>query len=661
MKLLYRINTLTFLHRYGLNIFCVASLVVIVMWALEINGLGPIDDHRFMSTIFQGKDFGAHVKPELGRFYPLTAQEYVLAAKIFNPSSHLFGVINAIKVFLSGVLLIYCLTLTRATHLMVAILWGVVIFSIGFANAAFRSHVSELNALILMLFFVWSTVTSDTVNQPLSTKQNIAVIGGVTAFAVAFFYKELIFVCALAFGVSELFRHHRQTRTVIPRRIWALLILSTCYIVIYGLWHAIYVTKSYANFHSMATWDIIRLFAINDPFIILIVLPLTAFRICLFIRDASKHTLYDSFLIAASVYTAAYLALGIYNTYYLLPAYGFAACGVAGILARQPTVNAVVLVLAGLFGANNLPIAISDMQAIKSTTNNHYRFVRFLSKWLWMNPPPNSQHRNLVLAGVSPGSGIEVLLSLKTFLVSLGVSERAFDVRATEPTDNPVISSFYRFATDQGYTAKVGDVLIFNPYQRVVITPPLPAPSHREVYRSGSEWVLPRWSGWRWVNFCLFSPHDCTSRISRSMRYTGYAAMVVTRLAAPTQLIPLQAPSYRIGPLELPSRMQAGTTWKLDVLIENTGAEIWPANGTLGPGMLVHLAYRWFDESNQVALEGNRAALPEPMHPNDIAEVSMLLKIPMQPGKYKLVISPVQEGVRWFSADDGAAKEIEIR
>ena len=96
-------------HRYGLIVFCVGSLVAILTLVLSIDGLGPIDDHHFIRTIFQGKPFGFYVMPELGRFIPLTAQEYVLAAKIIEPSPYLFHVIGGIKVLLCGVLLFYCL------------------------------------------------------------------------------------------------------------------------------------------------------------------------------------------------------------------------------------------------------------------------------------------------------------------------------------------------------------------------------------------------------------------------------------------------------------------------------------------------------------------------------------------------------------------------
>lgn len=643
-------NSIT--QRYGIIVFCVSGLVAILTVVLSVDGLGPIDDHQFIRTIFQGKPFGYYILPELGRFIPLTAQEYVLTSRIIEPSPFLFHFIGGIKVLLIGVLLFYCLMLTRANSWALAILWCVTMYSIGFANAAIRLQIGELNALFLILVFVWSTLVSEKVTSLISSRQNIIVVTGLVALAVAFLYKELIFVFALTFGAVELLRYYRQKKGKIPARIWALLIIGACYIVFYGLWRVTFATSSssYASLHTTAILDVINFYATNDPFIIFIVLPLTLFRVLLIIRNANKHTVYDSFIVAASAYVGAFLALRMFNTYYLLPVYGFAVCGIAGILAGQAATwsSTVLLVTAGLIGANTLPVAVFDMQSLKSIANNHYQFVQALSKWLVENPLPNSEHRNLVLKGVSQGSGIEIIVSLKTFLESLGTPDAFFDIKTTEVDDNKNISSYYGVKDELVYTGNIGDILVFNPYQKVVITPPLQAPSYYEIYRSGFEWALPRWTGWDWLKICVFSQNNCTSGIFASKQYTGYAAMLVRRLASPIQLAPLSSPSYRIEPLDLPSTMQAGITKKLDVSIENTGSETWPANGVSSPGMFVHLSYVWINENGQVAFEGNRFTFPEPIQPNDKTKVSILLKMPMQPGKYKLFVSPVQENVGWF-------------
>lgn len=642
-------------HQCALIVFCVGSIVAIFFLVSSISGLSPIDDHQLIRTLLKGKSFGApYVIPELGRFIPLTAQEYALAARIFEPSPYLFHVIGGIKVLICGALLLYCLMLTGAGNWVIAMLWGSLIFSIGFANAAFRLQIGELNALCLVLIFVWSTLVADQATQHLSTKQKLFSVGGLVAIALAMLYKEPIFVFALAFSVAELLRSRRKTPARTSRYLWGLLIVGILYIVFYGIWRAIHAHDfSYLSFHSITVWEIICLYAINDPIIVFIVLPMTCFRVFRIVQDSNQHTIFDSFLVAASAYVGVFLALRIYNSYYLLPAYGFALCGIAGIMATQGMTKffALALVMVGLLGTNNLPVAVSDMQALRLIANNHYDFVQYISEWIWENSSSNGERRNLVLEGVTAGNGVEIILSLKTFLESMGVSDSTFEITTSEPSDNKTISSFHGFMDESRRTSKLGDLLIFNPYQQSDPRPPLLSPSYREVYRSNSELALPRWTAWRWAKSCVISWQDCSVDVSGSARYTGYAAMLVTRLsmcAPPAKFAQLKFPSYQVGPLLLSSRMRAGTTRQINVLIENTGNEIWPANGVSEPGAFVHLAYVWIDADGHVALEGDRAALPECMQPNDQAKISLLLKTPTRPGKYKLILSPVQEGVRWF-------------
>lgn len=614
-----------------------------------------------MRTIFQGKEFGSYVMPELGRFFPLTAQEYVLAAKLFGPSAQMFYLINAFKIVLCGGLLFFCLALTGLGNFASAILWSTVIFSMGVANTLFRLSAGEFNALILMLLFAWCVLMLRNRQDSAASGRTGYAIVGVSAFFLALFYKELIFVFGLIFTLSEIARAYWVKKSSPSAFVIVTLLLSVLYIVSYGIWRYIYVTGSYGDFHAASPWDVLALFASNDPFIIFVVLPVTAYRVAAILRRPERYSIYDSFMLAASAYVCAFMLLAMFNTYYLLPAYAFSACGLAGILAGyfHKIPQRAILTLVLLFGINIFPMVLSDIQSQKLIVSNHFKFVDFLSEWLQADTEILHHPRNIVLAGVSPGNGAEILFSLKTFLVSLGAPATSFEVKATEPSDNKTISDFHGFEAEKAYILEVNDLLIFNPFQQVVARPPLQAPSYKEIYRSDSAWVLPRWMSWHWVKLCLIHRAECAARVSDNMRYAGYAAMLVTRGAVPvTEALPLETPAYRLGTLNMPTRMKSGTTRKLNVLVQNTGIETWPADGTLRSGMFVNLAYRWFDQNNQMVLEGDRAPFPEPMRPNDLAKVSIVLKIPVLPGKYKLAIGPVQEGVRWFIGLD--EREIEV-
>jgi hypothetical protein len=491
-----------------------------------IDGLSPIDDHQFIRTLFQGKDFGAYISPELGRFFPLMAQEYVLASKLFKPDPGIFYAINAFKALLAGLLLFSALILAGGRNLAIAVLWGIVAGSIGFANAAVRLQVGELNMLILILVFLCTTLILEHTPPSRPGNYRLLVVGGMLAILAVFFYKELGFIFAVVFASAEIIRRYRQG-VAISRRLWLLLSIGIAYIAGYLLWRTLYVTGSYATFHTVTMLQVAKMYIKNDPFFVLAVVPYSIFRLVRCLRDAKEQTVCDAMLFSATAYFAAYMALGMFNTYYLLPAYGFAACGVVGSLARiPPRARMSALLLVALLAVNNAPVAIADMQRLKLTANNHYQFVQALALWLRSHPLPGTDRRNIVLVGVDSGSGAEILVSLKTFLVAMGTPESAFDIKVTEPSSNPTVSNFYGFKDKGRYIPVVGDLLLYNPYRQVDARPSLQRPTYQDVCHSASAWALPRWTAWEWLLACW---SGVSERLATNRQFVGYTLLLVAR------------------------------------------------------------------------------------------------------------------------------------
>lgn len=642
-------------------ILCLFCLALISGTVLSINGLGPIDDHQFARTLFQGKSFGVYIIPELGRFFPLLAQEYVFVSKIINATPFLFYTIGAIKVFLAGLLLLVCLRQTRTGNLAIVGAWSVVIFSIAFGNAATRLQIGELNVLILVLIFIYSILFLEDKESSNLGKHRFLLTVGLLAMSISFFYKELSFVFALIFAIVEIARKYRQGESPIPVHLWILLAVASSYLSFYGLWRVFYVTGSYASFSSLSVLELACYYAENDPFIVFVVVPLAIFRLFYCIRNAAEQTVFDSMLFTAIAYFTCYLVLGMFTNYYLLPAYGFAACGIAGILRLKfvRIAQSLILLLICVFAVNNLPVTISDMQTLKMTANNHYRFVKAASEWINSHPLADAtDRRTLVLVGVSAGTGVEIFESLKQFLILFGTPESAFSIRPTEPSDNKKISDFYGLRAEEGYKPVKGDLLIFNPYTLKQVYPPLQSPSYQEVHRSESTWAVPRWTAWNWLNICLLSSTSCETRRYAQRRLAGYTAMSMTRTPASPDLRRVESPAYNLTGVSLPLQLKKSRAVRLEVTVRNTGVETWPANGSLLPGPFVHLAYRWLNFDGDVVLEGNRFPFPEPIQPNDSVKVEIVLTTPRIPGNYSLQIRPVQEGLYWFPGP--AERQIEV-
>jgi len=636
-------------------LFSLFVSTIIMMWIAGADGLGPLDDHMFLRTIFQGERFGFNISPEIGRFFPLTGQEFVLASILFWPSAKIFYLINSIKALAIGGILFLCLTFTRLSTISLGILYLVLMFSLGIPNTLFRFQAGELNILFLMLVYSWSAlnlnITAATFN-----KKIIFLILGIFSFSASLFYKELSFIFGLIFSLSEIARAYFSKKDRPSKFIYATFILSLTYIIFYLIWSLMFAGgRSYAAMHAFSFGEMIALYTSNDPFLIFIVLPLTTFRAYVIVRRREIFSIYDSFLLAASAYVCAFLVLSMFNTYYLLPAYAFAIIGISGVLENtlDKVKRSIILILAFCFTLNTLPIFISDIYSQRLISSNHSKFAGFLSNWLLENPPLNDPQK-IVLVGVSPGNGVEIIESLKIFLSTSGVPSKSFSVIPTEPIDNYVISDFYGLKNTNYSEEKVGDLLVFNPYQQRRDIPSMQVPSLKEIFQSETSWAIPRLTVLNWINLCYLQLPDCDLQKAGYSRYIGYRVQQVVREKKGNLILqPLKSTDYRLTRVNFPAKMKANNKYRVDVLIQNVGKEDWPANGSTSTEMAVNLSYRFFNDQNQMILEGSRVPFAEPIKPNDFTKLSIIINTPALPGKYELRIGPVQEGVLWFDGLPG--------
>ena len=102
--------------------------------------------------------------------------------------------------------------------------------------------------------------------------------------------------------------------------------------------------------------------------------------------------------------------------------------------------------------------------------------------------------------------------------------------------------------------------------------------------------------------------------------------------------------------------MAAGERVVLETSLRNRSTEVWSSD-TLPP---IFLSYRWLDaDGNPVPAEGLRGAeglrsrFPEPVTPEALVEVKLLVEAPPTPGDYILELDPVFEHVAWFSERNG--------
>jgi hypothetical protein len=64
----------------------------------------------------------------------------------------------------------------------------------------------------------------------------------------------------------------------------------------------------------------------------------------------------------------------------------------------------------------------------------------------------------------------------------------------------------------------------------------------------------------------------------------------------------------------------------------------------------VFTSYHWLDaKGGIVEFDGARTPLPRGVAPGETCEVAITIRTPPSPGRYRLAIDLVREGVTWFS------------
>lgn len=122
-----------------------------------------------------------------------------------------------------------------------------------------------------------------------------------------------------------------------------------------------------------------------------------------------------------------------------------------------------------------------------------------------------------------------------------------------------------------------------------------------------------------------------------------------SRISGP---LPMEAFKVRIQGRNLPKELNAGATFDVFVTVQNCSSVVWPAFGRddSEQNYILHLGNHWFDSSGAVVtVDDGRSTLPRDLASGDVADLSLQITAPSQPGQYTLELDMVQEGVAWFA------------
>ncbi len=148
-------------------------------------------------------------------------------------------------------------------------------------------------------------------------------------------------------------------------------------------------------------------------------------------------------------------------------------------------------------------------------------------------------------------------------------------------------------------------------------------------------WPLPEF--WRRTAPLLLVP----GRVVRA------AERLPSALAPHTPALPPEACRARID-VDLPARLRARRNFALRAEVSNIGPSTYRSTGEHP----VHLAWRWHDIASGELLLDVRRTLPAPLRPGGSRALRFTAATPPLPGTFRLSVTLVQEGVRWFDDVD---------
>jgi hypothetical protein len=125
--------------------------------------------------------------------------------------------------------------------------------------------------------------------------------------------------------------------------------------------------------------------------------------------------------------------------------------------------------------------------------------------------------------------------------------------------------------------------------------------------------------------------------------------------------LPLAGFKVEFGPHNVPTEMVAGEILLADIAIKNASTKTWPSKPNQKGRNAVNLSYHWLDRKRQmVVFDGLRTPLPRDFAPGEAVTLRATIRAPEKAGEYLLQVTMVQEGVAWFSDNDGGHLSIPV-
>lgn len=428
-------NLLTVL--FAIYVGCYALLFVI-----PPHGIGMTDDFSFLRTLeigkpvlYYSKDFPYWDFIELGRFFPAAMMQYnVLLLLTDKLTSTWYYAVHAIQFVILTFFLMRILQNYTSNRKLVYLVIVLLTLTAGFTYSWFRLQVSERDIVLFLAAFLYCYLGYQ------KSKSPIWLVLAVIAANIAIYYKEMPSILIGAFAATHLVLSAWNRETDIRIRFFNIALLASALIylalyVILVLPHGGILTYGKGGDLSaleILVKNLLNYLFVTDPVMILIVLPLTFWRIYrVFVHRDVAQPFHDSLLAAASVFVMMHFVLNAYGDYYFQPAYIIVLPALFHFLKErleQKSWKYVSIAAGILLLVNTIPTGMHYLTYFKYAPANLGVTTDFIVQDIKTRSP--DKRANIFLDGIGRTTGKWTYFVFSEHLLYKGLTAEKFDLRS---------------------------------------------------------------------------------------------------------------------------------------------------------------------------------------------------------------------------------------
>lgn len=436
-----------------------------------------LDDVWMWLDILHDKPIFNGYQPHAGRFFPLASIDLNLLMPLSH-SPYAFFTLNALIVLSSGILLwkildcvfqTYCIP-KRYQWFVLAMFVGLFLHP-GFVSIMVGICYPERLESLCLLAFVYASLRFY-----LSPRVRYMALGIVSA-NLAIYLKEPTFLAIGVFGLFGLVMSARGDGAHKKRALvyYGLLVLSAVAFLTLYLW-LVYpqILKSYQRpsviSEALRVLKGLANFSLNDCFVIWLFGTLAAYRAYKLLWQKARDSLFfDALLFSGMAYLGAFIALRLFEHYYLIPVYILGGASVVYYLfalgyAKKLFFKVVAIICCALFALNALPTGIYTFVWLKGEGVRFHQSLEFIAAQARQNP-----HITLYFDGNGRGRNYNTWYwgYFGRYLQEVYHISN-FDIKAHEPNHDGVAlehsetSSLSIYSQSAPSTPSKGDFIIIN-------------------------------------------------------------------------------------------------------------------------------------------------------------------------------------------------------